>query len=323
MKTELTTDPERAAAVIRRGGLAAFPTETVYGLGANALDESAVRRIFAAKQRPADNPLIHHVGAVEEVRTVAKHIPSSAHSLITHFFPGPLTIVVPRAECIPTAATAGLDTVGIRMPDHPLALSFLQAAGCPVAAPSANRSGRPSPTDWRAVRDDLDGRIDCILQGTATRVGVESTVVDCCGEVPVVLRAGGISLEQLRGVVPEIQLVAGRDEALRRSPGTRHRHYAPTIPVVLIDDPAEIQVAGEAAYIGLTRPQPADAFVVTCLCPDVTLYARRLFAFFRESERRGARRIYCQRVDEAGLGAALMDRLARAAAGTASSKSER
>ena len=200
MQTLLTTSPRSAAEFIRRGETVAFPTETVYGLGANALDETAVAKIFAAKGRPADNPLIIHLAEAEQMHTVAREINAAAHNFIEHFFPGALTLVVPKTERVPPNVTAGLATVGVRVPAHELAREFLRACAVPVAAPSANLSGRPSPTTWEAVREDLDGRIACILQGAQTEVGLESTVVDCTGDVPLVLRAGAVTLEQLRAV---------------------------------------------------------------------------------------------------------------------------
>ena len=243
MQTLLTHSAQAAAEFIRRGETVAFPTETVYGLGANALDETAVAKIFAAKGRPADNPLIVHLADTVQIENVVREVNAAAKLFIENFFPGALTLVLPKAERVPEIVTAGLQTVGVRVPAHDLAREFLRACALPIAAPSANLSGRPSPTTWQAVKEDLDGRIACILQGEQTQVGLESTVVDCTGEVPIVLRAGAVTLEQLRGVVATTRLLhkgaASRGNALpgddpdtfenfaKRSPGLRHQHYAP------------------------------------------------------------------------------------------------
>ncbi|MFN7621581.1 MAG: L-threonylcarbamoyladenylate synthase, partial [Acidobacteriota bacterium] len=195
MKTELTKSVESAARYIIEGEVVAFPTETVYGLGANIFNEAAIAKIFAAKGRPSDNPLIAHIATLDQLLSLAREIPPAARLLIDRFFPGPLTVVLPKLPAVPMIATAGLETIGVRMPDHPLAIELLRACGLPLVAPSANLSGRPSPTTWQAVLEDLEGRIACILQGEPTRVGLESTVVDCTAAVPTLLRAGAITLE--------------------------------------------------------------------------------------------------------------------------------
>ena len=315
MQTTLTTDPAEAAAFIRAGETAAFPTETVYGLGADLFDEAAVRKVFEAKGRPADNPLIAHVARTDQVEEIAADVSGTAQRLIDRFSPGPLTLVLPRRETVPDVATAGLNTIGVRMPSHPLARAFLEACGRPVAAPSANRSGRPSPTTWQAVEADLGGRIACILRGDRSDVGLESTVVDCTGEVPVVLRAGAVTLEALQAALPDVRLGRAGSSGLARSPGTRHRHYAPRARVCLVDDPGEARPEAQAAYIGLDAPPQAEAFGRCLVCADVEGYARELFHFFRQSDEAAVQTIYAQRVGEAGLGVALMDRLRRAAAG--------
>lgn len=308
MKTILTTSPTEAAEHIRRGGIVAFPTETVYGLGANVFDENAVARIFEAKQRPADNPLIAHISSLEQIGQLAVEITESANKFIEVFFPGPLTIVLQKRDEVPLVATAGLDSIGIRMPRFELAKQFLAACGTPVVAPSANLSGRPSPTTWQAVAEDLDGRIDCILQGEITEIGLESTVVDCTGEVPILLRTGSVSLKDLRTVIPETATLNGDIETIR-SPGMRHRHYSPTAKVELVDDfPTAIN---DAAAIGIGAIP--DGFGYSIACRSVEEYAHSLFEFFRESDRRGISTIYCQIVPVNGIGAALIDRLRRAA----------
>ena len=228
-----------AAKVLRQGGLVAFPTETVYGLGANGLDSEAVAGIFAAKGRPADNPLILHIAALETLAQIVPEVPPLARRLAQVFWPGPLTIVLPKGPAVPDVTTGGLDTVAVRMPDHPVALALLKATGVPVAAPSANISGRPSPTEAAHVVVDLLGKVDIILDGGPTSVGVESTVLDCTGPVPVILRPGGVSKEALEEVVGVVELdphVQGGKEIHGpvRSPGMKYRHYAPEASAVLV-----------------------------------------------------------------------------------------
>lgn len=312
MQTQITTDPEEAASFLRRGELVAFPTETVYGLGANALDAGAVSKIFEAKGRPPDNPLIVHLSGFGRIDEVVSAVSPHARALVDAFFPGPLTLVMPRHELIPPAVSAGLPTVGVRMPDHAVARSFLAHCGCPVAAPSANRSGRPSPTTWRAVRADLDGRIACILEAEPTRVGLESTVVDCTGPAPIVLRVGALSVEALQGCVPETRL-ADEADALARSPGTRHRHYAPRAAVHVTSRPSEVRPGPLVAFIGMEPPAHPERFGLCTTVPTVEHYARALFAFFRRADADGMQAIFCQEVPDSGLGRALNDRLRRAA----------
>lgn len=313
MQTVLSTDVNEAADLIRRGGIVAFPTETVYGLGAAVFDAKAVAKIFEAKQRPADNPLIAHIASVEQIGELASSISPSAQLFIDAFFPGPLTVVLPRAERVPLIATAGLDTIGVRMPRYSLANEFLAASGVPVVAPSANLSGRPSPTTWQAVREDLDGRIDCILQGDPTEIGLESTVVDCSGDVPVLLRQGAISLAQLQSVVPETIEHSPETDESPRSPGLKHRHYSPTAAVIITNLKFEISDFESSAFIGVNEPN--IPFEVVRVCSSVEEYAHTLFEFFRECDRLGIHTIYCEEVPESGIGAALMDRLRRAADG--------
>ena len=310
--TVCTSSPSKAAAFIRDGRLAAFPTETVYGLGADAFDTNAVQRIFEAKERPPDNPLITHVADIDQVHALARATPAAARTLMDRFFPGPLTLILPRHSEVPEVVSAGLDTIGVRMPDHDLCQQFLSACDTPVSAPSANRSGRPSPTTWEAVYDDLNGRIDCILQGGRTNRGLESTVVDCTTERPTVLRAGAITLEALRATLPETTVEA-ESEVQARSPGTRHRHYAPDAQVRLVDDPEDATPDEQHAYIGLEPPAEPDAFGHVHLCSDVEAYAHALFHFLRTSDASGCTAIYCQTVEPRGIGRALMDRMERAA----------
>jgi L-threonylcarbamoyladenylate synthase len=311
VKTKLTRSPEEAAGFIDRGELVAFPTETVYGLGASVFDAAAIEKIFEAKRRPADNPLIVHVADVAEVARIARGVSAAAKGLMDAFFPGPLTLVLPKAEAVPLAVTAGLDTVGVRMPRLSKTRRFLALCSTPVCAPSANLSGRPSATTWEAVAEDLDGRIACILIGEPAEIGLESTVVDCVADPPVVLRQGAISVAQLRRIVPET-IVGGSAARPARSPGTAHRHYTPRARVVVLGNGGDSE-PGDTAYIGLTPPN----FVVdlTLVCGSKEEYAAQLFAFFRECDRRSIATIYCESVTTEGIGAALMDRIARASSG--------
>jgi L-threonylcarbamoyladenylate synthase len=312
--TTLTTSTKKAAAHLRRGGLVAFPTETVYGLGADAFQPDAVRRIFDAKGRPTDNPLIVHVRRRGEVNQVAAEVPRSAQRLMDRFVPGPLTVILPKHPELPSVVTADLETVGVRLPQLPRAQAFLEACATPVPAPSANRSGRPSPTSWRAVQQDLEGRIDCILKGERTETGVESTVVDCTVDPVEVLRPGAISVEALREVLGTVQTErAGRDEA-PRSPGTKHRHYAPSAEVRIVEEPSEAVPDPNHAYIGLTSPFAPEEFGRVQLEEDLEAYAHDLFHVFRACDEQGIEVVYAQIVPSTGVGRALNDRLRRAAA---------
>lgn len=310
VKTVLTKSPAEAAEFIKRGGIVAFPTETVYGLGANIFDEAAVAKIFEAKQRPADNPLIAHVATPEQIEELVREITPHARKFIAAFFPAPLTLVLKKSACVPLVATANLDTIGIRMPKHQLAQDFLQRCETPLVAPSANLSGRPSPTNWQAVFEDLNSRIDCILQGEMTEIGLESTVVDCTSEKPLILRSGAISLEDLQKIVPQTAIYVREKNEPARSPGLKHRHYSPVAKVVLVSD-FRFQIVRPGAFIGLRKP--AIEFDLLRICRSVEEYAHEIFAFFRECDRRKISVIYCEVVEEKGIGLALMDRLRRAA----------
>lgn len=312
MQTVLTKSPILAAEFIRRGGIVAFPTETVYGLGANVFDEGAIAKIFAAKQRPNDNPLIAHVGNLAQIKLLVKEITPHAQKFIEAFFPAPLTLVLPKAEKVPLIATANLQTIGVRMPKYDLALEFLKNCKTPVVAPSANLSGKPSPTTWQAVFEDLNGRIDAILQGEETEIGLESTVVDCTSDIPLVLRSGAITIEQLQKVEPETRLYQMSKTETPKSPGLKHRHYSPRAKVVLLSPKSKVQSPKSSAFIGLNKPDFEYAKVK--LCASVEEYAHSVFAFFRECDRENITTIYCEKVSESGIGLALMDRLKRASA---------
>lgn len=311
MQTVLTESPKTAAEFIRRGGIVAFPTETVYGLGANVFDEKAVAKIFEAKQRPNDNPLIAHVGTIEQIKLLTDNITPNAQKFIEAFFPAALTLVLPKSEKVPLIATANLDTIGVRMPKHELAREFLKYCKTPVVAPSANLSGKPSPTKWEAVFEDLNSRIDCILQGNATEIGLESTVVDCTSEIPLILRSGAVTLEELQKIVPETQLYRVEKDEIVRSPGLKHRHYSPRAKVILISRKSKVESLKSKAFIGLSKPE--TTFDLIKICNSTESYAHEVFAFFRQCDAEKVEEIYCEIVEEKGIGTALMDRLKRAA----------
>lgn len=313
VKTRLTRSPRIAAHFIRRGEIVAFPTETVYGLGADISNTSAINRIFAAKGRPIDNPLIAHVSSIEQIKLIARVIPPMAAKLIEAFFPGPLTLILPKHKNVPAAATAGLETIGVRMPRHPVAQELIRECGTPLVAPSANLSGRPSPTTWQAVKIDLYGKIGCILKGDQTEIGLESTVVDCSERAPVILRPGAITLEELRAIVPQMKLAQIGDTKAAKSPGLKYRHYAPHAIVKLIEYPREATTEKNAAYIGLDAPPTHLTFRLKRQCRDTAEYAHELFQFFRACDALQVEIIYCQTVSATGLGLALSDRLRRAA----------
>ena len=316
MKTILTKSPTKAAEFIRKGGIVAFPTETVYGLGADIFDEKAIAKVFEAKRRPNDNPLIAHVGSIEQIKFLVKEITPNALKFIEAFFPAPLTLVLPKAEKIPLVATAGLETIGVRMPRNKLAQEFLKACQTAIVAPSANLSGKPSPTDWQAVFEDLAGRIECILQGETSEIGLESTVVDCTSNVPLILRSGAVSIEQLREVIPKTEFYQIKENEIVRSPGLKHRHYSPQARVVLIQDSRfriqdlRLEIRDSSAFIGLEEPE--TNFDLVKICASAEDYAHEIFAFFRRCDALGIKTIYCETVAEKGIGAALMDRLRRA-----------
>lgn len=310
MYTHYTDDPVEAAKFISSDKLVVFPTETVYGLGGNALSVAAVESIYEAKRRPSSNPLIVHVGFTADLSHVVKEITPSAQAIMEAFFPGPITLVLTRHHSLPKAVSGGLDTVAVRMPSLPITVRFLRAVGLPVAAPSANISGRPSATTWQSAAEDLDGRVSCILRGPKAIVGLESTVVDCTGRSPVLLRSGAISLDALSTVVPDISTDS---PDISRSPGLRHHHYAPFAHVCIVSTPDEAAPGDQRGYIGLARPHIDAQFKKCVVARDVEEYSHKLFEFFRECDRSGVTTIYCQSLAETGLACALMDRIRRAA----------
>jgi L-threonylcarbamoyladenylate synthase len=305
----------RAADCLRRGGLVAFPTETVYGLGAHALDGAAVRRLFEAKGRPATDPLIVHVPSLAAAAPLVARLPPAAPLLARAFWPGPLTLVMLRSAVVPDAVTAGLSSVAIRVPAHPIARALIEAAGIPVAAPSANLFSRPSPTSAAHVLHDLDGRIDLVLDGGPTPVGLESTVLDLTSDPPVVLRPGAITLDMLRPIVPGVRVrddTPADDHAPQVAPGLLSRHYAPRTPLTLYRGTrAAERLAADAGAMAARGLR----VTVLDLSGDPDQVAQRLYAALRHADASGADAIYALDVPPAGgLAEAIRDRLQRAAA---------
>lgn len=324
-----------ASALLTGGELVAFPTETVYGLGANALNPDAVLSIFAAKGRPADNPLIVHICRFDQLNPLCE-IPDGAARLMDAFWPGPLTLLFPRKPAVPDQVTAGLPTVAVRMPSHPVAAALLQACGLPIAAPSANRSGRPSPTTAQHVMEDMNGRIPLILDGGPCDVGLESTVVDICHGDPVILRPGGITQKMLEEVLGKKVFVAGSvlrplepgEKAL--SPGMRYKHYAPSGTVTLVEG-APGRVVPLMRELCLRDISGGRKSCVLCFtehlqelsdcfphdmgpAEDSREIARRLFDILRLLDREGMETIYSEVIPPEGVGLAVMNRLGRASA---------
>jgi L-threonylcarbamoyladenylate synthase len=330
MAVILTLDPdrlqaesiERAASIIRGGGLVAFPTETVYGLGADATDEQAIKKLFEAKGRPSDNPLIVHVAGREMLDLVAEGVNDKVEKLIEKFWPGPLTLVLGRRDGVPAAVSAGLPTVAVRMPQNKIALELIRRSGTPIAAPSANLSGRPSPTRASHVADDLGARIDMILDGGEAHIGIESTVLDMTAAPPLILRQGWITREQIAAVIGDVE-VAVSEEELRRSPGTRHRHYSPRARLVLVEHASRENIeslcakcleSGTVGFLGHTRVSLSDprlnGIILVC---DAKEYGRSLYSALRELDEKRPDVIVVEGIKEEGEGAAVMDRLRRAA----------
>ncbi|MEN3048340.1 MAG: L-threonylcarbamoyladenylate synthase [Candidatus Caldarchaeales archaeon] len=325
---------EEAARVIRSGGLVAFPTETVYGLGADALNPDAVARVFEAKGRPPDNPLIVHVADPESVHLLASKVPPVAERLIREFWPGPLTLVLRRTELVPAVTSAGLDTVAVRMPDHPVSLELIRASGTPIAAPSANRSGSPSPTTADHVMRDLGGLIEMVLDGGPTEIGVESTVIDVTVEPPEVLRPGGLPVEDVERVIGRVKVPdwargLARAPSRPRSPGMKYRHYAPRARMVLVEGrPSDVrskveELVEEYSSRGLrvgvlaTDGRRYEGAVTLDLGPssDLRAVAKSLFSSIRELDETGVDVIIAEGVEERGLGLAIMNRLRKASGG--------
>lgn len=317
----------RAGEILRRGGLVVFPTETVYGLGANALDSEAAAKIYAAKGRPSDNPLIIHIASPEEADKYAVTC-DVYRRLAEAFMPGPLTVILPKRDCIPSAVTGGLDSVGIRCPENEIARKMIAAAGVPVAAPSANISGKPSPTRAEHVRYDLDGKVDMILDGGECTVGLESTIVKVENGALTLLRPGGITLDMLEALFGHVEVAAAVTEQLAEgarplSPGMKYRHYAPSAPLFLLDGSDEKRVAYCRAADGetllLVFDEEADLFPthkIICIGKktDTAAQAKRLFAALREADNTDCKRILAPLPQKSGMGLALYNRMIRAAA---------
>lgn len=322
-----------AVQIIKSGGLVAFPTETVYGLGANGLDSSAVEKIFKAKGRPQDNPLILHVHSIEQVKELVEEIPPMAEECMERFWPGPLTILFKKSSRIPNIITAGLDTVAIRMPKNNIALELIRLTDVPIAAPSANISGKPSPTSAEHVREDLSGKIDMIIDGESTGIGLESTVLDLSGDIPMILRPGGVTLEDLREIIPQIIQDSSimKEDAVPKSPGQKYRHYAPKGEMLLFSGEMENMVKAikesSEEYMGLGKN-------IGIICTDETknLYnngliisigsrkdyntiAHNLFKTIRLFDESNVDIILAEGVEESDIGIAIMNRMKKAASG--------
>ena len=304
----------KAAALIRAGGVVAFPTETVYGLGADGLNPEACARIFEIKGRPRFDPLILHECSAARARKLFSRIPKAALKLMGKFWPGPLTLVLPKAGAVPAIVTAGLSTVAVRVPDNRHALALIKAAGRPIAAPSANRFGRLSPTSAAHVRKHLGCGPDMILDGGKTVIGVESTIITFEKGRPVLLRPGGLPLEEIEKAAGVKALAPAKDQARPQAPGCLKKHYAPSAALKLVDGENEARPGRNAAYLAFSR-KPAGSFgAVKVLSPrgDLREAAACLFACLHSLERKGIGIIYAERVPARGLGRAIMDRLTRA-----------
>ncbi|MDL2232780.1 threonylcarbamoyl-AMP synthase [Ruminococcaceae bacterium OttesenSCG-928-L11] len=319
-----------AAQLLATGRLVVFPTETVYGIGANALDADAVAGIFAAKGRPQDNPLIAHVTALDDIFPLVADFPESARRLAEAFWPGPLTIILPKSDAVPLQTSGGLDTVAIRMPSHPVARAIIRQAGVPVAAPSANRSGGPSPTTAKHCIADLTGRVDMIVDGGECEVGLESTVLSLAGSVPRLLRPGAVTVSQLRKVLGEVEVDAAVTHQLEagvavRSPGLKYKHYAPKASMTLVHaDKSRFHAfaeekRGEAVWFLVFEE---DLNAMKAMGANALAYgeehshssqAKRLFSALRELDTAGAQTVYARAPSASGVGLAIYNRMLRAA----------
>ena len=324
-----------AAKLIQQNQLVAFPTETVYGLGGNGLVDETVDKIYQAKGRPSDNPLILHISTRYQLQGLVTHIPPMAEALMDAFWPGPLTLVLPKRPGTAMRASAGLDTVAVRMPDHPVALDLINEAGVPIAAPSANLSGRPSPTTAQHVLQDLDGRIAGVLDGGPTGIGVESTVVDASGEVPIILRPGGITPEQIAEITGEVAFDPGLtlEGVAPRSPGMKYRHYAPEGEMWLVEgDHIEDTISTINRLIAAAREQGRKVGVLTTeenqqaypladqVFPcgkreELITVAHNLYDVLRKMDDKKVDFILSETFPEQGVGQAIMNRLRKAAGG--------
>lgn len=324
---------KEASAVIRSGGLVAFPTETVYGLGGDATNPEASRKIYAAKGRPSDNPLIVHIADFSQLRNIVAEVPQEAEKLVEAFWPGPLTMILRKNDVIPYETTGGLDTVAIRMPSHPVARAFLQDSGCMIAAPSANTSGRPSPTTAQHVWEDLHGKIEILLDGGPVGIGIESTIVDLSEERPMILRPGFITQEMLSAVLGDVGVDPGlaseNSKQPPKAPGMRYRHYAPKADLTLVEGTMEeviskinaltreAQAMGKSVGVLATEENKdcyvADHVIVIGQRQDEAEIARHLFDVLRQFDDLQVDLIYSESFVAAGVGQAIMNRLLKAA----------
>ncbi len=328
---KIETQLGEAAALLRQGEVIAFPTETVYGLGANGLDGKAVKKIFAAKGRPADNPLILHIADKSEIEKLTTGLSANALALMEAFWPGPLTLVVPKSAIVPDEVSAGLDTVAVRMPVNKIARELIKLAGCPIAAPSANKSGKPSPTNAQDVLEDMDGLIAGLIDGGSCEIGVESTVVDTTAPVPVILRPGGITKEMLEDVLGAVEIdpaLSGNTEFKPKAPGMKYRHYAPQAPMYLFigpEAPGQMKKAIDKCLVSgqkigiMAGGDVADKFrensnlVIRNWRENPVLLAENLYSWLRSFDHEKVSIILAQGVAESGLGLALMNRMRKAA----------
>ena len=323
---------KEAGALLKSGALVAFPTETVYGLGANALDEKASAKIYAAKGRPSDNPLIIHIADMEKLAYITAEIPTAAIKLAEKFWPGPLTMVLKKSDVVPLGTTGGLNTVAVRMPSHPIALEMIRAGGGYIAAPSANTSGRPSPTLASHVADDMDGIIPMILDGGAVGIGIESTIVDLTEEIPTILRPGFITKEMLEEVVGEVQIDKGLEADAKtppKAPGMKYRHYAPKAELLIVEGAEDAVIKKINALVKEKEAQGIVAGVVGTeetvskyqagivksmgTRTDEISISSHLYGILREFDESDAEVIYSESFEEGAMGSAIMNRLLKAA----------
>jgi len=315
---------QSAAKMIQEGKTVIFPTETVYGLGANAMDEDAVKAIFIAKGRPSDNPLIVHIDSLEKITRYVEEIPEHAKRLAETYWPGPMTLILPKKDCISNVVSAGLTTVGIRIPQSEVAREFLKYCDLPVAAPSANLSGSPSPTTFEHCKDDMMGRVDGIICGDDSEVGLESTVIDACGEIPVILRPGGITPEMITAVCGDVIVDKSVDGIIDtekpKSPGMKYRHYAPSAEVILVEA-GDVEKMRELANetgnsVVLATDESVEKLtdvITICIGKSPEAVAHNLFRVFRECDKKGYKRIILEEIEDKELGLAVMNRAKRAA----------
>ena len=310
---------KEAANMLKDGKTVIFPTETVYGLGADATNADAVCKIFEAKGRPSDNPLIVHIGEKSQVYEIAQDISEDAEKLMDEFWGGPLTVILKKKSIIPDVVSAGLSTVGIRLPSHPVANAILRT-GVLVAAPSANLSGKPSPTEFSHCMDDMNGRVDAIIDGGTADFGVESTVIDMSGSIPTILRPGAVTIEMIRAILPNVIYGGGEVVGVPKSPGMKYRHYAPKAPLTVLKFCEEEQLrsfasdgkTGIMAYHGVGKT--AGNYVID-MGEDIHTYGARLFYALRQFDAWKVERIFAVAPEEDGFGAAVSNRLYKAAGG--------